>query len=1058
MRIFISFCCALFLLLSNPVFGQRKTKSKQVTNQIEQQLFKPQAFQSLSWRNIGPFRGGRTNAVTGVPGDPLTYYFGSVGGGVWKSTDAGNKWFNISDGFFKTGSVGAITIAPSDNNVIYVGMGEHAVRGVMTSSGDGVYKSTDAGMTWKHVGLDNSKHISDIVVHPDNPEWVYVAVQGAYWNDSEDRGIYLSKDGGSSWEKILAGDLSSGAVDLVMDASNPRILYAALWDHRRLPWQVRSGGPGSAIYKSTDSGQSWKKIQNGLPDLMGKISVCVSPADPQRLYANIEAEGEQGGVYRSDNGGKSWRQVYNDRVSVARAWYYIEIFADPQDAETVYVLNAPLLKSIDGGKTFSPIPNPHTDQHDLWINPDNPNNMILGNDGGACISFNGGKTWSTQNNQATAQFYRVITDNQFPYHIYAGQQDNSTVAISSKTARGGIDFGDWYPVAGGESAFIAFDDPDKPRITYGTSIQGFIDAYDIRTKTTKDIMQYPSINLGNQPEDQPYRWNWNNPLINGYKAKNVLYHGANVVFESEDGGYTWKEISPDLTRNDISKHNSMGVPFTNEAAGGEVYNTISYLANSKHDPGVLYAGSDDGLIHVRLEEGGEWSNISPRVEGESLVNAIEVSPHNPAKVYAVLTRYKFGDHRPFIFKSEDYGKNWVRISDALVDSDFVRVVREDPKRAGVLYAGTERGVYISFDDGISWHPFQSNLPICPITDLIVKDNDLVAATSGRGFWILDDITVLQESKGVLDSTALMLFQAKPTHKFTLGASASKEIGQNPLPGIILDYHLPHTINDSSEIDLKIFNDEGQLIRSFSNKKPEGFKSWPGGPAMPVTLPAKKGLNRFNWDLRREHLPGIENVFVFGSPFGTTVSPGTYTLKLSCNDLLAETSIEVLADPRIQASPDLYAAQEALLGEMDAIIRSIHASVNNGRMVQQQLNSIITALDVHEGQDSLMNQAKKVLQLFKAWELQLIQPKQKTFQDVINFENKLSAEFVNLQMKADAPDPRQPEALITRFNELKVQWDAHKSALDSMIEMELADFNKAYRAADIPVVVYPKTKG
>ena len=1055
MRTFIPICCAFLLLLSNPIYGQRKKKTKQAPVQTEQQVFNAKSFQALKWRNIGPFRGGRTNAVTGVSGDPLTYYFGSVGGGIWKTKDAGNNWFNISDGFLKTGTVGAITVSPSDANVIYVGMGEHAVRGVMTSSGDGVYKSTDAGNTWKHIGLDDSKHISDIVVHPDNPDWVYVAVQGAFWNDSKDRGVYLSKDGGTNWEQLLYVDQSSGAADLVMDESNPRILYAAFWDHRRQPWQVRSGGPGSGIYKSLDAGQTWNKIHTGLPDMMGKVSVCVSPSNAQRLYANIEAEGEKGGVYRSDNGGKSWSQVYNDRVSVARAWYYIEIFADPQDEETVYVLNAPMLKSIDGGKSFKPIPNPHTDQHDLWINPDNSQNMILGNDGGACISFNGGKSWSTQNNQPTAQFYRVITDNQFPYHIYAGQQDNSTVAIPSKTASGSISFEDWYPVAGGESAFIAFDDPDKPQITYGTSIQGFIDAYDLRTKTSKDIMQYPSINLGNQPEDQPYRWNWNNPLINGYKAKNILYHGANVVFESADGGYSWKEISPDLTRNDKDKHNAMGVPFTNEAAGGEVYNTISYLANSHHDPGVLYAGSDDGLVHVRMKEGGEWKDISPLMEGESLVNAIEVSPHNPAKVYVVITRYKFGDHRPFIFKSEDYGQTWQRISDSMMDSDFVRVVREDPKTEGILYAGTERGLFVSFDDGMSWNAFQSNLPVCPITDLIIKDNDLVAATSGRGFWILDDISAIQETKGVMDSNALKLFKSKPTHKYNLSASSSNQVGKNPLAGIIIDYHLPEFTNDSTKTVLEIFNADGNLVRSFKSEKPKGFKSWPGGPAMPVVLPAKKGFNRFNWDLRREHLPGIDGVFVFGSPFGTTVSPGKYNLKLTCGELVSETSIEILADPRLEVTESDYKAQEELLVEMDEAIRSIHKSVNSGRLVQEQLHAVIKTLELQQGQEDLVSEAKDMLKAFETWELQLIQPKQKTFQDVINFENKLSAEFVNLQMKADAADPRQPEALLARFAALKVEWNTYKKELDTMIEEDLASFNSKYQAAKLPVLVFPQ---
>ena len=611
-------------------------------------------------------------------------------------------------------------------------------------------------------------------------------------------------------------------------------------------------------------------------------------------------------------------------------------------------------------------------------------------------------------------------------------------------------------MAGGESAFIAFDDPDKPAITYGTSIQGFIDAYDLRTKTTKDIMAYPSINLGNQPEDQPYRWNWNNPLINGYKAKNVLYHGANVVFESEDGGYSWEVISPDLTRNDTSKHHSMGVPFTNEAAGGEVYNTLSYLANSTYDPAVLYAGSDDGLIHVRMEEGGDWTNISPLMEGESLVNSIEVSPHDPAKVYAVLTRYKFGDHRPFIFKSVDYGQNWTRISDSMEGSDFVRVVREDPRKEGILYAGSENGIFVSFDDGASWNRFQSNMPSCPITDLIIKDNDLVAATSGRGFWILDDLASIQETAGILDSNALMIFKSKATHKFNLSSSSSSSIGRNPLPGIIIDYHLPHSINDSTNIMMEIFNAKGELIRSYSSKGDEDFRSWPGGPAMPVILPAKKGLNRFNWDLRRAHLPGMEGVFVFGSPFGTTVSPGLYTVKLSCGEASAETNIELLADPRIEATAAMYQKQEDLLHSLDASIRAIHVAVNNGRTVQEQLNAVMKSLKIQGGQDSLLVAAEQLLERFKDWEGQLIQPKQKTFQDVINFENKLSAEFVNLQMKADAADPRQPVALLNRFDELKEEWAGYEAELEELINKDLMNFNKMYRAAEIPLISFPKS--
>ena len=1045
---------SLVILSVSSVEAQRKKKNK-VEESSPVISFDSKYYNSLKWRNIGPFRGGRSNAASGVIGDPLTYYFGSVGGGVWKTTDAGTSWSNITDGFLKTGTVGAIEVAASDQNVIYVGMGEHAVRGVMTSSGDGIYRSTDAGRTWTHKGLDDTKHISGIAIHPDNPDWLYVAAQGAFWNDSDSRGIYMSKDGGDSWEKMHEVNASTGAADIVMDENNPRILYAAYWDHRRLPWQVRSGGPGSGIYKSVDGGQNWKKIVKGLPEVMGKVSVTVSPANSDRLYANIEAEGEQGGVYRSDNGGASWRQVNKDRVTVARAWYYIEIFADPQDAETVYVLNAPMLKSIDGGKTFTPIPNPHTDQHDLWINPDQPANMILANDGGACITFNGGKTWSSQNNQPTAQFYRVITDNQFPYRVYAGQQDNSTVSIASKTMGGGISRQDWYPVAGGESAFIAFDDADNPRVTYGTSIQGFIDAYDVVNQTSKDIMAHPSINLGTQPKDQPYRWNWNNPIINGYKAKNVLYHGAQLVLESTDGGYNWKEISPDLTRNDPSKHDSMGVPFTNEAAGGEVYNTISYLANSMHEPELLYAGSDDGLVHIRKDEGSEWVNISPLVEGESLVNAIEVSPHDPAKVYVVITRYKFGDHRPFIFRSTDYGQTWENVGANLKDSDFVRVVREDPNLEGLLYAGTERGLFVSFDDGQSWSAFQSNLPVCPITDLIIKDNDLVAATSGRGFWILDDLGGLQQGKGQLDSAQMALIEPKPTHKFVLGGGGGPNNGKNPLVGVTIDYYLPHDVKATDTLELSILNESGDVIRSYTSIKDESFQSWPGGPAPKQVLPLGKGMNRFNWDLRREEIPAIKGVFVFGSPVGAMVGPGTYKAQLNYKGQVQEQMIEVLADPRIDATEADYSYQQELLDQLDSAVRDIHGSIIKVQAARGQLEALAEHIPADEQYAALTDQAKALAKSLREWEAELIQPKQKTFQDVINFENQLSSELLNLMGKVDAPDPHQPTALVNNIEMRIGEWKYLESNLDQLIDVQLVEFNNAYTESGLPIVIYSK---
>lgn len=1038
------------LLATTFTFSQKKKKEKEAPK-IEQS-FSAKHFKALKFRNIGPFRGGRSNAVAGVLGNPMTYYFGSTGGGLWKTEDAGTSWRNISDGFFKSGSVGAIAVAPSDANVLYVGMGEHAVRGVMTSHGDGVYKSTDGGRTWMHIGLANSRHISAIRIHPQNPDIVYVAVQGALWGTSTDKGIYRSLDGGMIWEKILFVDENTGAADLSVDATNPRILYAGMWDHQRVPWQMRSGGASSGIWKSTDSGTTWKRLKNGLPKMMGKVAVDVSPANPQVVYANIEAE--KGGVFRSNDGGNSWKRTNGDRITVARAWYYIEIFADPVNAETVYVLNAPMLKSIDGGKTFQNISNPHSDQHDLWINPANPQNMILGNDGGGCVTFNGGKTWSTQQNQPTAQFYRVIADNQFPYHIYAGQQDNSTVAITSRTMGGGISAKDWYAVAGGESAFIAFD-PDNPQTIYGTSIQGSIDAYYSNTKTTKEIMAYPQLNLGTLAKDQKYRFNWNGVLVHQPQNPKILYHGGNKVLRSDNGGHSWKEISPDLTRNDPSKHDLGCVPFTNEAAGGEVYNTISYLACSPHTAGVIWSGSDCGLVYVTQDEGANWKNVTPEGLEESLINAIEVSPHDPATSYLAVTRYKFNDLAPMIYITNDFGETWKKITSGLPDDNFVRVVREDRKIKGLLYAGTEHGLYISFNKGEQWSRFQSNLPISPITDLTIADNDLVLATSGRAFWLLDDLGALQQSKGIPDSSDLKLYRPKPSYKLTGFSRTSGSLGKNPAPGVIFDYYLPHNWTDSSKLTLEISDVFNNVVRSYSNQKPEKFKSWPGGPPPPKVLPAKKGLNRFNWDLRRNGLPAVDGIFVMGNYQGHKVAPGDYIFKLMSESDTSATMVKVLADPRLKADLSVHGEQQALLMQIETGIKDIHDSVNRLRSVKKQLKNRLELLKEMETQEALLENGESVLKTITTWEETLIQPKTKTFQDVINFRNQLNAELMNLKSQIDTHSPKPTEGMKTRLRDLSETWEAQKQEMERIIKEEVGRFNKAYQQAGLPVLILPK---
>ncbi len=1002
-------------------------------------------------RNIGPFRGGRSVAVSGVVQKPRVYYMGSTGGGIWKTEDAGIHWKNISGDSLKTGSVGDIAVAESDPNIIYAGMGEHAVRGVMTTHGDGVYKSTDAGDTWTHTGLEKTRHISDVVIHPQNPDMVYIAAQGAVHGPSEDRGIYKSVDGGKSWKKVLYVDENTGASGLSMDMTNPYILYAAMWEHRRYPWMVQSGGPGSGIYKSIDAGEHWEKLTEGLPDTLGKIGISVSRAMPERVWANIEAK--EGGVYRSDNGGKAWTQVSKDRATQARAWYYTEIFADPQDAETVYVLNAPMLKSIDGGKNFTPVPTPHGDNHDLWIHPQNNQVMVNANDGGGNISFNGGKSWSSQTNQPTVQFYRAITDNRFPYYVYGGQQDNSTVAIASRTADAGIGWKDWYEVAGGESAFLAFDE-DDPRLVYGGSYQGNISVYDHATRMSKDIMAYPVIGLGSIPKDMKYRFNWNAPIVMSRHDKKTMYHGANLVLKSTNGGYQWTEISPDLTRDDTTQQGPGGGPFINEGAGGENYNTLAYLAESPHTQGVLWAGSDDGLVHVTFDEGKNWQNVTPPEAAEGIINAIDISPHDTATVYVTLLRYKFNDFKPYVYKTTDNGATWRSIHEGFGAEDFVRVVREDPVRQDLLYAGTEAGLYISYDGGQHWKKNQLSLPVCPINDLTFRQNDLVVATSGRGFWILDDLGALQQDDGRLAYTDLKLFQPKPTYRLDAPGPAEPVagLGQNPLNGVIIDYYLKEEVPDSVLITLEVLNAAGDVIRRYDNQKEEDFRKYPGGPAPKPVLPAEAGINRFAWDFRTASIPNVPEVFLNGDYRGRVVAPGEYQVRLALGEQTQTVACTILPDPRLDATEADYAAQQKILTAIEQSVKEIHRSVNAMRQAKEQVKSITTLLRDMEGKEALLDTGKALIASIDQWEQNLIQPKQETFQDVINFPNQLNAELLNLSNRVGTHDPRPTEGAKQRLDELLAQWSRYKQAMHQIIEVNLAAFNQMYLQQNIPAVI------
>ena len=720
-------------------------------------------FSGLEFRNIGPFRGGRVTAVTGVRGEPLVYYFGSTGGGLWKTSDGGATWRPIADKFLKTASVGAVAVAESDTNVVFAGMGQAPIRG-NTSHGDGVYKSTDAGETWTNVGLQDTQQISRVRIHPKDPDVVYVAAQGHVWGSNPDRGIYRTLDGGKTWKKVLFVDDKTGASDLIMDPTNPRILYAAFWQVYRKPWAMESGGTGGGLYKSADGGDTWKRLTEGLPQgVVGKVTVSVSASRPSRVWAMV-GHAEKGGLYRSDDGGEKWALVNGSHRITQRGWYYSRIYADPRNADTIYVTNIDFLKSIDGGKTFARLRVRHGDTHDLWIDPDDTQRMILGDDGGAEITFNGGEMWTSQDTQPTAEIYRVVADDRFPYWVYGGQQDNTTVAIPTGVRDDAITQQHWHDVGGGESAWIA-PDPRNLDIVYAGSYGGSITRYDHKTGETREIIAWPQVVDGLAQRDMKYRFNWNAPIILSKHEPGTLYHASQHLLRSRDEGQTWEEASPDLSRNDKAKQGYSGGPVQHEVTGVENYGTIFYVVESPHEKGTMWVGTDDGLVHITRNNGATWENVTPKGMPEWIrVNAIDVSPHDKATAYVAATMYQFDDYRPYLYKTSDYGKTWAKIVNGIPDRAFTRVVREDPGRRGLLFAGTESGLFISFDDGVNWAPFQRNLPVVPITDMIVKREDLVLATQGRSFWVLDDLTPLRQWKPEVAAQAVHLFEPRVAHR------------------------------------------------------------------------------------------------------------------------------------------------------------------------------------------------------------------------------------------------------------------------------------------------------
>jgi photosystem II stability/assembly factor-like uncharacterized protein len=1029
------------LLLSLFVNAQKKTTPTKNTTTYDDKLYA-----GMEWRNIGPYRGGRSAAVTGVPGKPTLFYMGSTGGGVWRTTDGGGTWENISDGYFG-GSVGAVAVSTWDNNVLYVGTGEVTVRGNV-SFGDGMYKSVDAGKTWTHIGLKDSKHIVKINIHPKNPDVVYAAVLGDLFKSSEERGVFKSEDGGKNWKRVLFANADAGATDLCMDPNNPRVLYASTWRIRRTPYSLESGGEGSALWKSTDGGETWTNLtkNEGMPKgLWGISGVTVSPVNSNRVYAIIE--NDNGGVYRSDDAGKTWRKMNEDRSLRQRAWYYSRIYADTKEEDMVYVVNVAYHRSKDGGKTFQAFNAAHGDHHDMWIAPEDNQRMVMADDGGGSISYDGGLNWSTYHNQPTAQFYRVTTDNHFPYRIYGAQQDNSTIRIYHRTDGSSIGERDWEETAGGESGHITVDPADND-VVYGGSYDGYLTRLNHKTKEERSINAWPDNPMGSGAEGAKYRFQWNFPIFFSPHNKQKLYAASNVLHVTYNGGQSWEIISPDLTRNDPTKLGPSGGPITKDNTSVEYYCTIFAAAESPYEKDVIVTGSDDGLLHITKDGGKSWEKITPTGMPEWVMfNSVEFDPHTKGGLYVAGTKYKAGDYEPYLYKSKDYGKTWTKITDGIKAPHFTRVLRVDPKRAGLLYAGTEFGMYISFDDGTSWKPFQLNLPKVPITDLTIKNDNLIAATQGRSFWIIDDVTPLHQLNDQVAKADFHLFKPMPSYRMNGGQGGwrgeSKTEGKNHPNGVLIHYYVKDTAKLSAS--LEIFENSGKLIKKFSTK--------PDKKAKEEDLKVKVGFNRFNWNMRYPNAEGFDGMILWGGGLtGPKAVPGTYKAKLTVNGQIQEVNFEIVKDPRTSGTQaDIQAQFDFLLQVRDKLSET-NLAVKKIRAAREQINRVTEPMKGKDDMKDVTTLAKTILDDMKKIEEALYQTKNRSNQDPLNYPIRLNNKLAGLGSEASGSDYAPTEQVKAVYNEIAGKIDTQLSALNKIINEELPKLNTLIKQKNVDAVV------
>jgi photosystem II stability/assembly factor-like uncharacterized protein len=1040
------------MLLAPALLAQTSDKGPQ--RAIEPAKPEELPFKGMSYRNIGPFRGGRSLTASGIAGDPNTYYFGGTGSGVWKSTDGALTWQPVFDEQ-AVSAIGSLAVSPSDHNIVYVGTGEACIRGNI-SHGDGVYKTLDGGKTWKNIGLKDSRAIGKVIVHPRSSDIVFVAALGHPYGPNTERGVFRTLDGGKTWEKVLYKDENTGAIDLAIDPKNPNILFAGLWEVRRYPWTLSSGGAGSGLYRSGDGGTTWKRLEeHGLPKgPYGRVGVSVG-ADSEHVYALIEAE--HGGLYRSDDGGDSWQLVNGNRELWQRPWYYMHVIADPQDPNVVYICNVEFYRSVDGGRTINRIRLPHGDSHGLWIDPLNPRRMIESNDGGATVTLDGGKTWTREDNQPTAQFYHVITDNRTPYYVYGAQQDNSTMAIASRSDHGAIDRSDWYPVGGGESGYIAPYPPD-PNIVYAGDYEGWVDRFDKRTGQTKNITVQPELTDGGGAARLEHRFQWTAPLIISPNDPNTLYHAGESLFRTTDGGMHWEAISPDLTRNDRSKQQISGGVVTKDDTGTEYYDTIFAIAESTLSKGLIWAGTDDGLIQLTRDGGKTWNNVTPKDLPEwSRISLIEASPHDAGTTYVAADRHQNDDLHPYIYKTADYGKTWTKIVKGIPDVSFVRAVREDPKRKGLLYAGTETGVFISFNEGADWRSLQLNLPTVPVHDLVVKDNDLVLATHGRSFWILDDISPLREFSDAIAQKPVHLYTPSAAIRFHSGESRRATLaGRNPPAGAILYYFLK--AEPKGETTIEILDGAGAVVRKYSSNKTEDLE----GPLNPEDkkpekqIKPKAGLNRFVWDLHYQgarHVPGYYLYEYGDGSRGPMALPGKYQVRLAVDGATQTVPLEVKLDPRVTVSPEDVQKQFDLRSQIVAQLNRIFDSVNQIQDVRTQMEGLLRRLPDDGTSKPLRVAAKELDAKLVAVRNELLDVRIEANEDSLAFPSLLDTRLAFLAMAVgEGTDSAPNEPAYRQFDKLKKLLDEQLTHWTRLQQGDLAAFQKLASERNIPAVV------